>query len=254
MAPQPSQQPASPLTPPAPLPSATAAAAPRRVRVVCPAKLGDTSLFGSSTSSLLSGGSAGEAAAAAAAASTAEKEPSLDEIDITSEAGIDYSPLRDALKEGDFKKADDQHRILLIKLAGEGAVKRGWVYFSEAKNMPVKDLQVMDNLWRAGSKGRFGFTPQREIYNQQQKQWARFFKRINWTTLTEKESVVYRKWPGEFTYSLDAPKGHLPLTNALRGTQLLQALLEHPAFEKASTKKSIDDVTKQQTASTNKLF
>eukprot|EP00955_Chlamydomonas_euryale_P096620 365023-Chlamydomonas_euryale.AAC.28 len=36
--------------------------------------------------------------------------------------------------------------------------------------------QVMDNLWRAGSKGRFGFTPQREIYNQQQKQWARFFK------------------------------------------------------------------------------
>ena len=26
----------------------------------------------------------------------------------------------------------------------------------------------------------------------------------------------------EFTYSMDAPKGHLPLTNALRGTELFQ--------------------------------
>lgn len=39
----------------------------------------------------------------------------------------------------------------------------------------------------------------------------------------------YRKWPMEFIYSAEeAPKGHLPLTNALRGTQLLQAILEHP--------------------------
>ena len=40
----------------------------------------------------------------------------------------------------------------------------------------------------------------------------------------------YRKWPQEFTYSLDAVKGHLPLTNALRGTQLFEAIMEHPAF------------------------
>ena len=26
----------------------------------------------------------------------------------------------------------------------------------------------------------------------------------------------------EFMYTIDAPKGHLPLTNALRGTQLIQ--------------------------------
>lgn len=39
-----------------------------------------------------------------------------------------------------------------------------------------------------------------------------------------------RKWPGEFIYKLDAPKGHLPLTNCLRGTQLFEAILQHPAF------------------------
>lgn len=43
------------------------------------------------------------------------------------------------------------------------------------------------------------------------------------------EMNYYRKWPAEFIYNAeDAPKGHLPLTNALRGTQLLEAILEHP--------------------------
>lgn len=120
---------------------------------------------------------------------------------------------------------------------------------------PATAAQVMDNLWKASSNGKFGYSVQREIFNQQSKQWPKFFKRIDWTTTTEKESVVYRKWPGEFTYTVDAPRGHLPLTNALRGTQLFQALLEHPAFEKsANAKKSIDDITKEQTAAGNKLL
>lgn len=36
------------------------------------------------------------------------------------------------------------------------------------------------------------------------------------------------KWPQEFDYSAEAPKGHLPLTNALRGTRLFEAIMEHP--------------------------
>ena len=43
-------------------------------------------------------------------------------------------------------------------------------------------------------------------------------------------SFPYSKWPGEFKYEASAAKGHLPLTNALRGTQLFEAILEHPAF------------------------
>jgi len=44
-----------------------------------------------------------------------------------------------------------------------------------------------------------------------------------------------RRWFGadEFIYELDkAPKGHLPLTSALRGTQLIKALFKHPAWER----------------------
>ena len=49
------------------------------------------------------------------------------------QAGVDYAPLRDFLKAGDFRKADDETRAMLVRLAGEDAVKRGWVYFTEVR-------------------------------------------------------------------------------------------------------------------------
>jgi hypothetical protein len=59
---------------------------------------------------------------------------------------VDFTALRDHLKAGDFRQADDETRALLIKMAGEGAIKRGWVYFSEVKSIPIEDLQTMDAL------------------------------------------------------------------------------------------------------------
>jgi GUN4-like len=47
--------------------------------------------------------------------------------------GVDYEPLRKALKEADFLKADDIHRKKLIEVAGADAQERGWVYFSEVR-------------------------------------------------------------------------------------------------------------------------
>ena len=47
------------------------------------------------------------------------------------QAGMDYAHLKDLLAAGDFQKADDETRILLIKLAGPGAIERKWVYFTE---------------------------------------------------------------------------------------------------------------------------
>lgn len=55
---------------------------------------------------------------------------------------MDYTLLRDCLQKGEFQKADDETRALLIRLAGEDAVKRGWVYWSEVKFISVTDLQV----------------------------------------------------------------------------------------------------------------
>jgi hypothetical protein len=56
--------------------------------------------------------------------------PSLLQVD------VDYSKLRDLLKEGKWREAEDETRELLIQAAGPAAVRRGWVYFSEVKFIP----------------------------------------------------------------------------------------------------------------------
>lgn len=63
--------------------------------------------------------------------------------------------------------------------------------------------------------------------------FEKFCQKIGWTT-TDGDVERKKRWFGasEFTYVLKkAPKGHLPLTSALRGTSLLKTLLEHPVFE-----------------------
>jgi len=141
--------------------------------------------------------------------------------------GVDYAPFRALLEAGEWEKADDEHRRLMCVLAGEEAEDREWVYFTEVANMPTTDLQTIDALWKYYSNDRFGFSVQRKIWISQKRQWPKFFKKIDWTT---GENGDYRKFPQEFQWRADAAQGHLPLTNALRGTQLLAALLEHPAF------------------------
>lgn len=180
----------------------------------------------------------------------AKSQTSVDDVPLESEVGMNYEELRNLLKAGDFRKADDETRALLIRLAGEGAVKRGWVYFSEVSAISVKDFRTMDNLWKAASNGKFGYSVQKEIFTQSQRRWPKFFKQIGWV---QGENNIYLKWPLEFIYTLDAPRGHLPLTNALRGTQLFEAVLGHPAFEKsAAQKRSIDDKAKEAGANTLK--
>lgn len=49
----------------------------------------------------------------------------------TMQAEQDYTLLRDCLKAGEFEKADDETRALLIRLAGPDAITRNWVYFTE---------------------------------------------------------------------------------------------------------------------------
>eukprot|EP00878_Enallax_costatus_P002885 GHUV01003079.1.p1 GENE.GHUV01003079.1~~GHUV01003079.1.p1 ORF type:complete len:255 (+),score=63.15 GHUV01003079.1:160-924(+) len=187
-------------------------------------KLDDVSLFADSS---IVGGK-GSSAVSTQAKSGAVK---LEDIPLNSELSLDYSALRDYLAAGDVRKADDETRALLIKMAGSGAQQRGWVYFTEVPPIPATDLQTVDALWRAASNNKFGYSVQKEMWVQAGRRWPKFFKAMDWVV---GENNVYRKWPAEFKYAFDAPKGHMPLTNALRGTQLFQAIMEHPAFAKTA--------------------
>lgn len=168
------------------------------------------------------------------------------------QCGADYTLLRDLLASGQWEKADDETRLKLCQLAGEDAEAREWVYFTvrraaaaaalrrthplftallcvlqEVKTIPATDLRTVDALWTGYSRGRFGFSVQRALWLAEKRRLKGFFSRIGWTM---GDNGAYRKFPSEFLWAADAPKGHLPLTNCLRGPQLLQAVLEHPAF------------------------
>jgi len=153
-----------------------------------------------------------------------------------SSCSFDFVPLLTALQTGEFREADQLTRDGLITLAGPAAVARGYVYFTEVKKLPEEDMATIERLWRAFSGNKFGYCVQREAFNSKKvsRNFDKFFDRIGWKN---KEGSLLRWLPeeksDEFVYDVEkAVKGHLPLTSALRGTQLLEGLMDHPAWER----------------------
>jgi hypothetical protein len=172
------------------------------------------------------------AAAVARRSKTARRAKKGEEPALESAMGVDYTELRNLLDSKDYKAADAETRRLLIVLAGDGAVKRGWVYFSEVKTIPEVDFMTLDGLWQHFSGGKFGFTPQRKAWRQVRGQFDKFAEQVSWFT----GKWENRNWPDEFVYDdKAAPAGHLPLTNCIRGAQVLDELLNHPSFDKKKT-------------------
>ena len=164
-------------------------------------------------------------------------------VTIEDAGGSDPTPLIDQLRAGDFEAADQTTRDLLIEIAGADATKRGYVYWTEARTLDAAALGAVENLWLHYSDGKFGYTVQKDVWRRQKGVFDRFCDKIGWTTKDEVTGQARkRRWFGqsEFFYTLqEAPKGHLPLTSALRGTQLLKALLQHPLWETNDWKRDL---------------
>ena len=142
-----------------------------------------------------------------------------------SACGIDFGALQLALLQEDFEEADRLTSCVLRELAGDQAVQRGYVYFSEVPRMQALDLTTLDRLWIAYSQGRFGFTVQSRLLNALDGRYDRLWPRIGW-----KIDGNWTRYPGAFQWSMEAPEGHMPLVNQLRGVRLMDALLQHPGL------------------------
>ncbi|AKG23365.1 GUN4 domain-containing protein [Calothrix sp. 336/3] len=147
-------------------------------------------------------------------------------VPLKSEQGIDYIPLVELLAISDFQAADRLTIQKMCELAGEEALKRKWLYFTEVENFPVTDLQTMNQLWFVYSEGKFGFSVQREIWLGLGKSFESLWTKINW-----KKGNTWTRYPNEFTWDLTAPRGHLPLSNQLRGVRVIASLFSHPAWD-----------------------
>ena len=142
-----------------------------------------------------------------------------------SNANIKYEKLQLLLLEQEFEDADRLTSSYLRKLAGKSAEKRGYVFFSEVNNMSGIDLQTIDRLWNIYSNGRFSFSNQAKILKSVGKKYELLWPKIGW-----KKEGLWTRYPTSFCWSLDAPEGHMPLINQLRGVRLMDSILRHPAI------------------------
>jgi hypothetical protein len=129
--------------------------------------------------------------------------------ELASERGIDYRTLRDLLKEGRWNEADrETFRILLIAANRE---TEGWLDSDSVENFPSKDLRTIDLLWVNASKGHFGFSVQKKIWEDCgspmscNENWEKFCNRVGWRN--NAKWVSYH----ELKFALESsPTGELP--------------------------------------------
>ncbi|MFN3927448.1 MAG: GUN4 domain-containing protein [Pseudanabaenaceae cyanobacterium] len=144
---------------------------------------------------------------------------------------FDYQELEKLLSQQDFLAADRLSSLKMCEAAGTAlptpASLRGWLYFTEVQQIPPEALLTIDNLWQKYSDGKFGYSIQRKIWLSTGKNWEKFWQIIGW-----KKNGTFLRYPTEFIWTIDAPKGHLPLSNQIRGNKTLLAIFSHPAWLK----------------------
>ena len=92
----------------------------------------------------------------------ANVEPSTQLQSLTSSTGVDYTKLRAFLSNGKWQEANQETWNVMCQAARKniGSVLTA----EEIKQISCDDLQIIDNLWRQYSHGRYGFSAQNQIY------------------------------------------------------------------------------------------
>ncbi len=138
---------------------------------------------------------------------------------------LNYDQLQLNLLKQNFEEADRLTSAYLRKLAGKVAENRGYVFYSEVKDMPDEDLVTIDRLWNIYSQGKFGFSNQAKLLKSVGKRYDLLWPKIGW-----KKDGIWTRYPTSFCWSLKAPEGHMPLVNQLRGVRLMDSILRHPSI------------------------
>nr|YP_009391971.1 hypothetical protein [Periphykon beckeri]ARW60319.1 hypothetical protein [Periphykon beckeri] len=134
-----------------------------------------------------------------------------------------YQNLQNLLINKKFKEADKLTQKCLCDIVNiQTNTSKNWLYFTDIQLIPKVDLFILDLLWKIYSKGKFGFSIQKKIWLKNKKQWEKFWQKIGWLKGNE-----MKRYPKEFMWTIDAPEGHLPLFNQLRGTQTLFYLFKN---------------------------
>ncbi|MEB3150951.1 MAG: GUN4 domain-containing protein [Sphaerospermopsis sp.] len=110
-----------------------------------------------------------------------------------------------------WKEADIKTYKIILKIAGKE--KEGNLDFNSIKNFSCSSLQDIDKRWVKASNGRFGFSIQKQIWNNiagtvgyNSDNFNKFADRVGWRR--ENNWLRY----SDLTFNINAPRGHLPNT------------------------------------------
>jgi hypothetical protein len=166
-----------------------------------------------------------------------QKPPPSKEVELKSERGVDYTKLRDLLADQKWEEADEETERVMLQAARGSArgslidrlkkiltparqQEEGWLRIEDIDNFPCEDLRTINQLWVHHSKGHFGFSVQKEIYQSlsgtseyNEKVWRNFGEQVGWRRRPFVGFLFLGRWwlsYSDLTFSLNAPEGHLP--------------------------------------------
>ncbi|NES71116.1 MAG: hypothetical protein F6K24_40890, partial [Okeania sp. SIO2D1] len=133
-----------------------------------------------------------------------------DEIELLSDKNVDYTKLRDFLANREWKKADMETARCIFKVGG--LKEDNSLEVKDIENFPCTDLRTIDQLWVKYSDCKFGFSVQKEIYQNlggkkeyNEELWKEFADKVGWR---KGEKWLYYS---ELTFDISTHyKGHLP--------------------------------------------
>lgn len=143
-------------------------------------------------------------------------QPKCDIDNLTSDKGLDCQKLRELLKVGNWKEANEETARALLEMAGKE--KESWLNAHDPTNFictHIINLRTVDRLWVKYSKGRFGFSVQKLIWEgvggkpgeYDTEIYKKFGEKVGWYV---KEKDNWKYWD-DLTFCLNAPVGHLPM-------------------------------------------
>lgn len=134
------------------------------------------------------------------------------EDELSTEKDLDYTRLRNLLKTGDWKTADQETYAVMIRAVDKQP--GDWFKEKELLNFPCIDLRTIDRLWVKYSRNKFGFSRQKKIYVEcgakldgkypGDEIWRKFCDRVDWR---RRGDYIYRN---DVFFDLSSPVGHLP--------------------------------------------
>lgn len=160
-----------------------------------------------------------------------------------SEVGADYTKLANLLAKQKLKAADRETTDKLFGLAK--GKPHEYLPEGNMKKVPCKDLRTINNLWLAYSRGKYGFSVQRKLYEQIYEQvrrqpkipsydvesevYDRFARRVGWTVRDDArlkyDALIFNPRGGE---------GHLPITYVKLGVPQ-SCRSDHPTWLRVLT-------------------